>query len=77
MSPPPCLLQCRQPRRPTCLSHSSHTTHNAHAPHAHKSLVRVVSKETNIPEDECFALMALAELPEQYAEVRRLGILKA
>ncbi len=39
-------------------------------------LVRVVARETRIPEDECFALMALSEIAEQYREVRKLGILK-
>ena len=40
------------------------------------SVVRVVSREARIPEDECFALMALAEIPDQYQEVVKKGILK-
>jgi len=35
-----------------------------------------VARDAKIPEDECFALMALAEIPEQYEEVVKLGILK-
>jgi hypothetical protein len=35
-----------------------------------------VARQTGIKEDECFALMALAEIPEQYREVVEKGILK-
>ena len=50
------------------------TLSRAHTPPC--SVVRVVSREARIPEDECFALMALAEIPDQYQEVVKKGILK-
>jgi E3 ubiquitin-protein ligase RGLG len=37
--------------------------------------VRAVAQETGIPEDECFALMALKELPDAYRAVVELGLL--
>jgi hypothetical protein len=38
--------------------------------------VRVVSREARIPEDECFALMALSELPEQVQLLQKMGLIK-
>ena len=65
------------PRAPLCFhsfSHASHTPTHTHAPL--RSLVRVVSRETKIPEDECFALMALSEVPEQYQDCVKSGRIK-
>jgi hypothetical protein len=38
--------------------------------------VRVVARDTGIQEDECFALMALAEVPDQFMEAKEKRILK-
>jgi hypothetical protein len=58
------------PRPPPSLTH----TLNAHT--RARSLVRVVSRETKIPEDECFALMALSELEDQFLLLKKMGLIK-
>ena len=40
------------------------------------SMVREVARQTGVPEDDCFALMALKEVPDMILEVKRLGLVK-